>query len=203
MSQKRYLCVKNFDTHLHYKDNNPIWIKLYCSILDDYEFAKIADETKFHAVGLMLLASRLNNKFPDDERWLRQKINANSKINLKLLLEIGFLEPIKGSRSIAKVSFNGCKPNKTQAKLSRAVLENSQNQSRTEQNRTEQNKTEHNTTEHGNADAVLCSVDSENSKSKIQDSEIEIQKSKITGFGIDHKRTYFCPTRRRLEKSRT
>lgn len=30
-----------------------------------------------------------------------------------------------------------------------------------------------------NADAVLCSVDLENSKSKIQDSEIEIQKSKV------------------------
>lgn len=154
MSQKRYLCVRNFDALQMYKDRNPIWIKLYCSILDDYEFAQIPDETKFHAVGLMLLASRLNNRFPEDEPWLRQKINANSEINLKLLLEIGFLVPIKGSRSNEKKTFNACKSLKKQGK---SVTQN-KNLRSVEQNTTEENITEHNTTEH----AAAVSVDSEN-----------------------------------------
>ena len=76
MSRQRYLRVRNFEQFQHYKERNPIWIKLYCSLLDDYEFAQLPDQTKFHAVGLMLLASRLNNKFPSDEPWLRAKINA-------------------------------------------------------------------------------------------------------------------------------
>jgi hypothetical protein len=174
MSQKRYLCVKNFDALQMYKDRNPIWIKLYCSILDDYEFAQIPDETKFHAVGLMLLASRLNNKFPEDEPWLRQKINANSQINIKLLLEIGFLDVIKGSRSNEKKSFNGCKSLKRNGK---SVTQNKRQRS-VEQNTTEENITEHNTTEHGEAFGVEC-VDLENQNSK---SEIRNHKSE---FSID------------------
>ena len=74
MSTKRYLCIKNFDRTQMYKDRNPIWIKLHCAILDDYDFSSIGDATKFHALGLMILAARLNNKFPDDEAWLRKKI---------------------------------------------------------------------------------------------------------------------------------
>lgn len=195
MSQKRYLCVKNFDALQMYKDRNPIWIKLYCSILDDYEFAQIPDETKFHAVGLMLLASRLNNKFPEDEPWLRQKINANSEINLKLLLEIGFLDVIKGSRSNEKKSFNGCKSLKRNGK---SVTQN-KNLRSVEQNTTEENITEHNTTEHGEASGVECvPVDFglgisdfglENGKSTNQISKTEDQKSKVKDqrsiFSID------------------
>jgi len=100
MSRKRYLRVRNFDALQHYKDRNPIWIKIYCSILEDYDFARLPDETKFHAVGLMLLASRSNNKFPDDERWLRAKINAEKEINLDLLLEIRFLEVVKDEKGV-------------------------------------------------------------------------------------------------------
>lgn len=187
MSQKRYLCVKNFDALQMYKDRNPIWIKLYCSILDDYEFAQIPDETKFHAVGLMLLASRLNNKFPEDEPWLRQKINANSEINLKLLLEIGFLDVIKGSRSNEKKSFNGCKSLKRNGK---SVTQN-KNLRSVEQNTTEENKTEHNTTEHGETASGVSCVEFEKEKEEVSSrkTEIENQKSKVKDqrsiFSID------------------
>lgn len=136
MSRKRYLSIKNFDAAQMYKDRNPIWIKLHCAILDDYEFSAIADETKFHAVGLMLLASRLNNKFPDDARWLRTKINANSEINIEKLIEIGFLEVAKDETIV-------CKSKKTKDK-SVKQLEKLCN---TEQNRTEEKRTEHNTTQ--------------------------------------------------------
>ena len=108
MSRKRYLRVRNFDATQHYKDRNPIWIKLYCSILDDYDFAQLPDETKFHAVGLMLLASRLNNKFPADAVWLRAKINAEKEINLNLLLEIRLLEVAPREKGVKNNQiFNG------------------------------------------------------------------------------------------------
>ncbi len=140
MTQKRYLCIKNFDEQLHYKDKNPVWIKLYCSLLDDYEFAQMPDETKFHAVGLMILAGRLNNRLPEDEVWLRQKINANTEIDLKLLLEIGFLK-------VAENEKIACKPKKTPGNLSRAVSKSALAQNRTEQKRKEENTTQQNTTE--------------------------------------------------------
>lgn len=86
--QKRFLRIRKFDEYQHYKDRNPIWIKLYCGILEDYDFSQMSDETKFHAVGLMLLASRLNNKFPDDEKWLSQKINARTIIQTRRITKI-------------------------------------------------------------------------------------------------------------------
>ncbi len=147
MSQKRYFKVRDFDKLQHYRDRKPLWIKLDCAILDDYDFSALPDESKFHAVGLMILAARLNNKFPDDEQWLRKRISANSKINLKLLLEIGFLEVIKGARTGAENSFNARKPNKTEGESASEHCKDLEQNVETEQNRTEENKKEHNTTQ--------------------------------------------------------
>jgi len=154
MSRKRYLRVSNFDALQHYKDRNPIWIKLYCSILDDYDFAQLPDETKFHAVGLMLLASRLNNKFPADEVWLRAKINAEKEINLNLLLEIQFLE-VAGSEKGVKTdenfdgerTTNACKSMETKDNLDSAAFQDEKSCAIPEQNREEENRKEHNTTQ--------------------------------------------------------
>ena len=161
--QKRYLQIKKFDETQMYKDRSPIWIKLHCAILDDYEFCSLPDETKFHAVSLMLLASRMNNKIPDDELWLRGKINANSEINLKLLIEIGFLEVVKGARSSAKKPLNDCNPNN----LNDESVNEVEKLCDLEQNRTEENREEHNTPQQSagaeaaenapeNAAAVVC-----------------------------------------------
>jgi hypothetical protein len=180
MSRKRYLQIVDYDELQHYKDRNPIWIKLHCALLDQYEFAQIPDETKFHAVGLMLLAARLNNKFPDDEAWLRQKINANSEIDLNLLLEIKFLSIVSDEKNSQKKQRNARKPNKTQGEPASAISETALAQNRTEQKRKEQNTTQQNTTQQTrpNADAdaganapdaesgVVVCVDFENSKTE-------------------------------------
>ena len=177
MSRKRYLQIVDYDELQHYKDRNPIWIKLHCSLLDDYEFAQIPDETKFHAVGLMLLAARLNNKFPDDEAWLRQKINANSEIDLNLLLEIKFLSIVSDEKNSQKKQRNARKANKTQGEPASAISETALAQNRTEQKRKEQNTTQQNTTQQTRdvaADAqapdaesgVVVCVDFENSKTE-------------------------------------
>jgi hypothetical protein len=146
--RKRYLRVRNFDALQHYKDRNPIWIKLYCSILEDYDFARLPDETKFHAVGLMLLASRSNNKFPDDEQWLRAKINAEKEINLDLLLEIRFLEVASLEKGVktdenfdGKRATNARKSKKTKGELASATFQADENCASAEHNRTEESKT--------------------------------------------------------------
>jgi hypothetical protein len=161
MSQKRYLRIPNFDEQLHYKDRNPIWIKMPYALLDDYDFEQLSDETKFHAMGLMLLASHQNNKFPEDAAWLKRKIGANSEIDLKILLEKGFLEVItseNSSKNCAKKSAKNkeiaCKSNKTQDHLASTTSETLLAQNRTEQNKKEQNTTQQNTTEHSRRDAL-------------------------------------------------
>lgn len=140
--------VRNFDALQHYKDRNPIWIKLYCSILEDYDFARLPDETKFHAVGLMLLASRSNNKFPDDEEWLRAKINANSKINLQILLEIEFLQIISDKKGAetdenfdGERTTNARKSKKTKDEFASATFKDEKNCASAEHNRTEEKRT--------------------------------------------------------------
>lgn len=172
MSRKRYLAVANFDKTQMYKDRNPIWIKLHCAILDDYEFCEIADETKFHAVALMLLASRLNNKFPDDEAWLRRKINANSEINLKLLLEIGFLE-------VVKCAVIACNPKQTKDKS----VKQPKKLRNAEQNRTEENRKEHNTTQQTEDENVVVVCDFENSSEDKAENQSSLLKNDFTGNG--------------------
>jgi hypothetical protein len=144
MSRQRYLRVRNFDQFQHYKERNPIWIKLYCSLLDDYDFAQLPDETKFHAVGLMLLASRLNNKFPD-EPWLRAKINAEKRIDLEKLLEIEFLEVAETEKSIrkhgAKNQTNARKSNKTNDDSASTEFSDDETSDSAEESREEEKRT--------------------------------------------------------------
>lgn len=140
--------VKNFDALQHYKDRNPVWIKLYCSILEDYEFQQLRDATKFHAIGLMLLASRLNNRFPDDADWLAAKIGAGERIEVEILIESGFLEVIreeKGTKtdesSGAKRAINARKSKKTKGDSASANFQNEKNRASREHSRKEENKT--------------------------------------------------------------
>lgn len=142
MSRKRYLQVKNFDALQHYKDRNPIWIKLHCAILEDYEFQQLRDAAKFHIVGLSLLASRLNNRFPDDAKWLAAKIGATEEIEIETLIESGFLEVIREEKAEKSAQeINGCKPQKTKDESASAIENELENAASPEHNRTEENKT--------------------------------------------------------------
>lgn len=88
----RMLRVKNWETHQHYKDRDPAWIKLYYAVLDDYAWAALPDVAKAHLAGIWLLASRNRGLIPDDATWIARRIGAQSKVNLALLIEAGFLE---------------------------------------------------------------------------------------------------------------
>lgn len=83
--------VKNFEKFQHYKDRSPPWIRLYNSLLDDYEFARLPDASKAHLLAIWLLASRYENKVPYDPEWVARRINATSPVDLNGLAEAGFI----------------------------------------------------------------------------------------------------------------
>ena len=58
--------VTNWDQYQHYKDRDPSWIKLYARLLDSYAFAALADNSKWHLIGIFLLASKQGNRIPGD-----------------------------------------------------------------------------------------------------------------------------------------
>jgi hypothetical protein len=87
----RFLRVKNWEKFQHYKKRNPPWIRLYNEVLDDYAFGRLQDASKWHAVGLWLLASRFDNRIPADPEWIGQRIGATAPVDLDELLSSGFI----------------------------------------------------------------------------------------------------------------
>jgi hypothetical protein len=84
--------VTNWDQYQHYKDRDPTWIKLYARLLDDYAFATLPDNGKWHLIGIFLLASKQGNRIPGDPRWVRKKIAARTRVDLEALRCAGFIE---------------------------------------------------------------------------------------------------------------
>jgi hypothetical protein len=89
---KQFIRVVNWEKHQHYKDRNPPWIKLHNTILEDPAVAALPDAAKAHLFGLWLLASRSENKIPADPAFVGKRINATTKVDLRLLMLLGFIE---------------------------------------------------------------------------------------------------------------
>ncbi len=109
------LRVKNFERFQHYKDRNPIWIKLYLDLLNDYAFAQLSNSNKWIYIGLLLLASRTGNAIPNDERWITERLSlGNEGLNLQPFLDAGFVmladcyqnAPPSDSKALAPLLFS-------------------------------------------------------------------------------------------------
>lgn len=88
----KYLSIKSFDKHQHYKDRRPPWIKLHAEILDDYEFLCLQDASKAHLMLLWVLASKLDNRIPYDLTFLSRKLGTTSPVDVEELVLQGFVE---------------------------------------------------------------------------------------------------------------
>lgn len=86
-----FIAVADFDRLQHYKDRNPPWIKLYNDLLDSYDFTRLQDASKWLAIGIMLLASRMQNQIPADPKWIAQRLGCTEAVNLQPLIDIGFI----------------------------------------------------------------------------------------------------------------
>jgi hypothetical protein len=91
---RKYFRVKNFEKLQNYKDRSPPWIRLYNDILEDYEFGTMPDSSKAHLMLIWLLASRIGNRLPLDEKWIGAKIQSSEKVDLRELFKRDFLEEI-------------------------------------------------------------------------------------------------------------
>jgi hypothetical protein len=91
-SNATHFRVVDLDRRQHYRDRNPPWIKLHSERLEDIRFASLPDNAKAHLLLIELLASRMGNAVPYDERFVRARINARSRVDLSLLKDQGFIE---------------------------------------------------------------------------------------------------------------
>lgn len=103
-----YLSVKNFERFQHYKDRAPPWIKFHASTLDDYEFAQLPDASKGHLLSIWLLASKLDNRIPNDAKWIARRINATERVDIELLVRAGFLSEQDASGTLATRTQDAC-----------------------------------------------------------------------------------------------
>jgi hypothetical protein len=87
----RFLAVKNFEEYQHYSDRTPPWIKLYNSLLDDYAFLRLSETGQIHLVKLWLLASRHDNRIPNDIAYINGKLFPKSAIDIQELIDAGFI----------------------------------------------------------------------------------------------------------------
>ncbi len=86
-----YLSVKNWNTFQQYKDRDPKWIKLHRDILNNYDFDQLTEIQQNHLIKIWLLASKLDNKIPNDTTWIGRQIGAKSKVDVKQLVTHGFI----------------------------------------------------------------------------------------------------------------
>ena len=92
--------VRNLDRWQHYKDRTPPWIKLHRDILTNYDFARLQDASKAHALCLMVLASQTDNLMPWDAKWIATRINATTKVDLDELKACGIIELVQDASEV-------------------------------------------------------------------------------------------------------
>lgn len=95
MPPEGYIRVKNFEQFQHYKDRNPPWIKLYISLLDDYDFIKLSPENRYKTVAFFLLASLHDNYIPNDQEYISRRMGLEQPVDLQPIIDAGFISLCK------------------------------------------------------------------------------------------------------------
>jgi len=109
----QFFKVKNWHDLQHYRDRVPIWIKLYVELLEDWRFISLSDATKWHVVGVWLLASKCRNRIPMDAEFIRGRIGAKTKVDLQALLDAEFIEVLAEVENHASKPLAECYGNAT------------------------------------------------------------------------------------------
>lgn len=93
MSTPKTLTIKNWREFQHYPEGsrNIVWIKLYTKLLTDFEFSSMPELTQLHLIKIWLLCSESNGEIPNDPKWVALRIGSVKPVNLKILLDRGFL----------------------------------------------------------------------------------------------------------------
>lgn len=90
----RYLAVRNWDSLQHYKKNTkPPWVKLYTKASDDYEYTCLSLAERGLLMEVWRLAARVENRIPDDAKWIARAVQTETNIAKPLarLIETGWI----------------------------------------------------------------------------------------------------------------
>lgn len=117
--EARYLRVKNWRKHQHYRDRRPPWIKLARELIDGDAGREFRDELseieQWQLVRIWLYASGSERVMVDcdghevpvvayDERTLRIGIRSDKKVAVDKFVRLGFLEPVSADEIDASTS---------------------------------------------------------------------------------------------------
>lgn len=88
----QYLKIKNHDKYQHYSTRNPPWIKLYRSILTDYDLLQVPEISRLCFIYLTIIASETDNQIPSDLNYLGHRFGFTvTKAHLTPLINRGLL----------------------------------------------------------------------------------------------------------------
>jgi len=87
-----YISITNWDKYQNYKRRNPPWVRLYNSLLDDYDYYSLTEIERNLLVTLFLLASKTQNAIPFDTKWIKEKAHLKRVRNLQPLINKGFIK---------------------------------------------------------------------------------------------------------------
>jgi len=96
--EQQFIVIKNFNELQHYKNRNPLWIKLYTKLLRSDKFFYLIEEERWIYVGLLLLAGLKDNKVLYDLNFIKANIchweTTNEKLDriIRKLAEIDMLD---------------------------------------------------------------------------------------------------------------
>lgn len=80
---------KNWKKFQHYAHRNPPWIKLQKQLLDDYDFSRLSDASKWLAMRLWLLASEYQDGIIDtSEQQITFRLRLSAEEFRRMLLEL-------------------------------------------------------------------------------------------------------------------
>ena len=97
----QFLSIKKFENFQHYKTRNPPWIKLYRSILNDYEMRRLSVQARLLYISLLIIASETENRIPVDYKFLSERTGLDVQTHdITALIDSGFL---LASHAIIKV----------------------------------------------------------------------------------------------------
>ena len=89
-----FLRVRNWDRWQTYRKDRgqPPWIKVYRTLLTDYEFASLSDAEKGQLLCIWILAAERNGRIPNDPLAIRKFCGLDANPDLGKLLSLQILE---------------------------------------------------------------------------------------------------------------
>lgn len=88
------LRIKNWHKYQQYKDRNPTWFKVHKSMLTSRDWVLLDNDGRALMIALMMMACTFDDSLiPHDEDYIC-RVAYFKKVNIKPLIDIGFLEVV-------------------------------------------------------------------------------------------------------------